>query len=69
MKWFEQKSKRYISPERRYRLRQALLFWGAVLLAAILIVTWVVIQNMGPGLLHGGGGSWDPFRAWHQQLD
>lgn len=61
--------KRYVSPDQRYRLRQALLFWGAFLLLAILIVIWVVIQNMGPSMLRGGGGTWDPTASWHQQLD
>ena len=70
MKWFGNRRKyHHDSPECRYYLKQALLFWGMVLLAAVLLVIWVVIQNMGPGLLHGSGGSWDPTRDWHQQLD
>jgi hypothetical protein len=52
---------------RRERLKKALLFWGAVLLVAMALAGWAVLQNMriGSGRISG----FDPTQKWHKGVD
>jgi hypothetical protein len=67
MSWFGQKQRDKYHSMRRAQRKQALLFWGAVLLVALLIVVVIYIQSLGHG--PAMNNSWDPLRDWHQRLD
>jgi len=67
MRWLDQKPRDKHYSYRRAQRKQALLFWGAILLVAIVIVVVIYIQSLGRG--PNMNNTWDPLRDWHQQLD
>jgi hypothetical protein len=52
---------------RRERLKKALLYWGGLLLVALILAGWVMLQNMHIG--SGRVSGWDPTQQWHNKLD